>query len=335
LFLEPEGIVKGSKYADSIYLQGLSTSLPYDVQEEIIRSIPALENAKILEYAYAIEYDAVDSCQLKHTLESKSIANLYFAGQVNGTSGYEEAACQGLMAGINAVLKLQNKEEFILKRNEAYIGVLIDDLVLKGVSDPYRLLTSRAEYRLLIRDDNAYERLFKYSIKFNLTDDQSIKNYEKEKEIKDSFLLFLKSEFVKPSIIINEYLKENNLDTIINKITLFEFLQRKDTSIKNIEDILNKNFNLSSLEEKIEIEVKYSGYIQKELREVEKMLKMESRIIPFNIDYNDIVNLAYEAREKLNRIKPKTIAEAQRISGVNPVDITMILFYLDQKNDKI
>ena len=306
LFLEPE-----SKYFDDIYVQGFSTSMPHDVQEKMVHSLPGLENAEILRYAYAIEYDAIDSKDLYPSLETKIIENLYTAGQINGTSGYEEAACQGLMAGINASLKLEEKEPLILKRDEAYIGVLIDDLVTKGVRDPYRLLTSRAEYRLLLRSDNADLRLRKYGYEVGLiNENQYNKLIEKEKNIEN---------------ILNE-LKEIYLK-IPNKISAYDYVKRTEVSINDIKDKLSKEYNELELEQ-AEITIKYEGYIKKARKEAEKMRKMENKKIPKDIDYDKVPNLASEARIKLKEVKPESLGQALRISGVNPSDISILSVYM-------
>ena len=312
LFLEPE-----SRYYDDIYVQGFSTSMPYDVQEKMVHSLPGLENAKILRYAYAIEYDAIDSRDLKPSLETKIIDGLFTAGQINGTSGYEEAAGQGLIAGINASLKLENKEPLILKRDESYIGVLIDDLVTKGVKDPYRLLTSRAEYRLLLRHDNADLRLRKYGYQVGLIDEEK---YNK---------------------LIT---KENNVDEIIDKlknikiksdknINAYDYLKRTEISIDDIKDKLDKEYDILELEQ-AEIICKYEGYIRKTKKEAEKMRKLENKKIPKDIDYNKVPNLASEARIKLNEVRPESFGQAIRISGVNPSDISILSIYMKRYFDE-
>jgi len=306
LFLEPE-----SRYFDDIYIQGFSTSMPHDVQEKMVHSLPGLENAKILRYAYAIEYDAIDSKDLCPTLETKIVENLYTAGQINGTSGYEEAACQGLMAGINAGLKMQGKEPLILKRDEAYTGVLIDDLVTKGVRDPYRLLTSRAEYRLLLRSDNADLRLRKYGYEVGLI---SKKQYDK---------LLRKEENINKII---EELKEITIKSE-KKMTGIEFVKRTENSIYDIEDKLSTKYDELELEQ-AEIQIKYEGYIKKALKEAEKMRKLENKKIPVDIDYDKVPNLASEARVKLKEVRPMTFSQASRISGVNPSDIAILSVYM-------
>ena len=310
LFLEPE-----SKYYDDIYLQGFSTSMPKDVQEKMVHSLPGLENAKILKYAYAIEYDAIYPTQINASLETKVIKNLFTAGQINGTSGYEEAACQGLMAGINASLKLEGKEPLILKRNEAYIGVLIDDLVTKGTKEPYRLLTSRAEYRLLLRHDNADLRLTDYAYQVGMIDEERYKKFKEKKDNIEHLLEFLKT--IK-----------------IDKIDAITYIKRPENSIKNIIEYLDKEYTNEELEQ-VEIILKYEGYIKKITKEAERMIKLEYKKIPEDIDYNKITNLASEAKQKLNEIRPTSLGQAMRISGVNPSDISILTVYMKRyfKND--
>ncbi|MDD4624297.1 MAG: tRNA uridine-5-carboxymethylaminomethyl(34) synthesis enzyme MnmG [Bacilli bacterium] len=304
IFLEPESL-----YYDDIYLQGFSTSMPREVQDKLVHSLPGLENAIIKKYAYAIEYDAINPTQLKNTLETKIINNLFTAGQINGTSGYEEAACQGLMAGINAVFKLENKEPFVLTRNEAYIGVLIDDLITKGTSEPYRLLTSRAEYRLLLRHDNADLRLMDYGYKIGLIEEQKHQKFEKKKENINE--LFDKCKKIKAN----------------SKETIYEYLKHTESNINSIKDLLEKKYTDEELEQ-VEIIIKYEGYIKKTSKNAENMLKLEYKSIPENIDYNQIKNLATEARQKLIKIRPKSIGQASRISGVNLSDISVLLVYM-------
>lgn len=306
LFLEPE-----SKYYDDIYLQGFSTSMPYDVQEEMVHSLPGLEHAKILRYAYAIEYDAIDSRDLKPSLETKIIDGLFTAGQINGTSGYEEAAGQGLIAGINAGLKLEGKDPLILGRDESYIGVLIDDLVTKGVKDPYRLLTSRAEYRLLLRHDNADIRLRTHGYEVGLiSDEQYNRLKEKEKNI---------------DLIIEE-LKNIKIKDEKN-ITAYDYLKRTEVSINDVKDKLSKEYDELELEQ-VEIMIKYEGYIRKTRKEAEKMKKLENKKIPKDIDYDKVPNLASEARIKLKEVRPESFGQALRISGVNPSDVSILSVYM-------
>ena len=305
LFLEPE-----SMYYDDIYLQGFSTSMPHDVQEEMVHSLKGLEHAKILRYAYAIEYDAIDPLQLKPSLETKVVENLFTAGQINGTSGYEEAAGQGIVAGINASLKLDNKEPLILSRSDAYIGVLIDDLVTKGTIEPYRLLTSRAEFRLLLRSDNADLRLSEKAYKIGLlSEERHNKLLNKIKEIKE----------------IEEDIK--NITFPKEKCNLSEYLKRPEVKIIDYVDKLNKKYSKEALEQ-VEINHKYEGYIIKAKKEAEKMIKLGKKQIPEDIDYEKVDNLATEARQKLEKIRPRTIDQATRISGVNPSDIAILMVYL-------
>jgi len=303
LFLEPE-----SKYYDDIYLQGFSTSMPEDVQEKMVHSLPGLENAKINKYAYAIEYDAIYPTQINASLETKTIKNLFTAGQINGTSGYEEAACQGLIAGINASLKLENKDPLILKRNDAYIGVLIDDLVTKGTSEPYRLLTSRAEYRLLLRHDNADLRLTEYGYRAGMIDEKRYSKFIEKKKNIETLL---------------EYVTFNKVDNE----EISKYIKRPENSIFDLEEKLDKKYSKEELEQ-VEIILKYDGYIKKVNKEVERMLKLEYKKIPEDIDYNKIVNIASEARQKLNKIRPTSIGQASRISGVNPSDISILMVYM-------
>ncbi len=330
IFLEPE-----SQFIDEIYVQGFSTSMPHDIQDKMIKSIPGLENAIIAKYAYAIEYDAIDSRDLFPTLESKNYHNLYFAGQVNGTSGYEEAACQGLMAGINASLKLKGKEPFVLKRNEAYIGVLIDDLVTKGVKDPYRLLTSRAEYRLLLRHDNADIRLREYGHQVGLIDEERYKKYLVKLSKIDELKKRLTEYVVYPNAQINEQLGELSSTKLKDKSNLYTLLRRPELKMKDLAVWVELDSFNDEVLEQTEIDIKYEGYINKAMKQAEKMLKMEDYKIPQDINYDDIHNLALEAKEKLKNIKPLTIGQASRISGVNPADISILLVYIKSKNNRL
>ena len=327
LFLEPE-----SKYYDSIYIQGFSSSMPIEVQDEMVHSLPGLENCKILKYAYAIEYDAIDPTQLKRSLETKVIENLFTAGQINGTSGYEEAACQGLMAAINANQKLKNKEPLVLRRDEAYIGVLIDDLVTKGTEEPYRLLTSRAEYRLLLRDDNADLRLTEYGKEVGLINE---KYYEKYKIKKDQIEDLLKKleQTITPTKEINEILKQSDIKPIQDKVSLHNLLKKPDVTVDKLKHFIKEDYP-KEVKEEVEIIIKYEGYIKKQIEDAEKQKEYEDIKLKEDIDYTKINNLALEAREKLNKIKPTSIGQAMRISGVNPSDISVLMIYLRSKNEE-
>ena len=330
LFLEPESL-----YYDDLYLQGFSTSMPTDVQEKMVHSLKGLENAKILKYAYAIEYDAINPLQLKPSLETKVINNLFTAGQINGTSGYEEAAGQGIIAGINAVKKIQNKEPLILKRNESYIGVLIDDLVTKGTKEPYRMLTSRAEFRLLLRHDNADIRLRKYGYEAGLISEEKYnKLIEKENNI-DKLINELKETKISNKNITQNILKQMGTDKLENGTNLYTFLKRPEITLDLLlkENILENKYD-KEVYNQAQILIKYEGYINKELKEVEKLLKLESKQIPKDIDYNKITNLASEAKQKLISVAPETLAQASRISGVNPADLSILAIYLKKEYSK-
>lgn len=328
LFLEPE-----SMYYDEWYIQGFSTSMPIEVQERMVHSLKGLENAVITKYAYAIEYDAIDPLQLKPSLETKVIENLFTAGQINGTSGYEEAAGQGLIAGINAVRKLEKKEPFILKRNESYLGVLIDDLVTKGTKEPYRMLTSRAEYRLLLRHDNADIRLREYGHKLGTITNEMYENYlnrlKEIEELKD----FIKNTKLEVTEEVKQIFEKNGFNIPLNKTSFLELLKRPEITL----DFLNKFASIpypTNVQEIVSIDIKYEGYIKKTEKEIERMLKLEEKQIPKDIDYKCVKNLASEARQKLEAIRPLSIGQASRISGVNPADISILAIYLKKEYGK-
>lgn len=325
LFLEPESL-----YYDDIYIQGFSTSMPEEIQDLMVHSLPGLEHAKILKYAYAIEYDAIDPLQLKQSLETKILENLFTAGQINGTSGYEEAAGQGLIAGINASRKIHNQEPLILKRNEAYIGVLIDDLVTKGTKEPYRMLTSRAEYRLLLRHDNADLRLREYGHEIGLITEERYQKFLKKKTQIQELINLLKENKITPTKDTNEYLTSINSTKLLDGITLYELLKRPEITFTNIKHFIDINYS-DEVVEQVEIMDKYEGYIVKANREAEKMLDLEKLKIPEDINYDNVHNLASEARQKLTQVRPTTIAQASRISGVNPADISILMVYLKKE----
>lgn len=322
LFLEPESLSN-----NSIYLQGFSTSMPYDIQEKMVHSLPGLEKAIFLKYAYAIEYDAIYPTQLKPSLETKIIENLFTAGQINGTSGYEEAAGQGLIAGINAVLKIKNQTPLVLRRDESYIGLMIDDLVTKGTNEPYRLLTSRSEYRLLLRHDNADLRLTEYGHKIGLINEERYQKFLNKKQKIEELKQLLANLKVKDYPDLLTYTKEKNMSENINHLTLIEYLKRPDVKLIEISKILNIEVSFEVLQQ-VEIQIKYEGYIKKQLKDAQEQAKLENFYLPNNLDYNKIDHLALEARQKLQEIKPETLGQASRISGVNPSDINALLIHL-------
>ncbi|MDO4814093.1 MAG: tRNA uridine-5-carboxymethylaminomethyl(34) synthesis enzyme MnmG [Gemella sp.] len=327
LFLEPEG--RGTK---EIYVQGLSTSLPDDVQRDMIKSIKGLENATIMRNGYAIEYDVINPTTLWPTLETKLISGLFTAGQLNGTSGYEEAAGQGIMAGINAAAKVLGHDPLILGRDEAYIGVMIDDLVTKGTNEPYRLLTSRAEHRLLLRHDNADMRLSDIAYKNGLITDERYEEFQAKRDLINNEIERLKTFRITPTKATLEKMKELNTAELRDGILAIDLLRRPELTYLHIMHLADQEVTLPmTVIEQIEIEVKYEGYIKKSLQQVEKMKKMDAKKIPLDIDYNEVPSLALEAREKLIKVAPLTIGQASRISGVNPADISILLIYLEQR----
>lgn len=325
LFVEPEGTG-----INEMYLQGFSTSMPHDVQELMVHSLPGFKHCTITKYAYAIEYDAINPLELKATLEAKKIKGLYFAGQVNGTSGYEEAACQGLIAGINASLSNRGLDEIVLRRDEAYTGVLIDDLITKGVRDPYRMLTSRAEFRLILRHDNSEARLIKYGYYAGLISEGRYNKFLAKQEKFKNIYEVLKLSKITPKEEVNKYLEANNKGAISEKLSAYDLLKRPEINLCDIENLFNLKFNLDKFEEdELMIEIKYEGYIKKEYSLAKKMQSMENWKIPKEIDYDKIANIASEARDKLKKVLPSTISQASRISGVNPSDISILLVYLE------
>lgn len=325
IFLEPE-----SESLDTTYVQGFSTSMPHDVQEEMLHSLPGLENCVIEKYAYAIEYDAIDPLQCKPTLENKIIENLYTAGQINGTSGYEEAAAQGLIAGINAVRKLDQKEPLILHRDEAYIGVMIDDLVTKGTKEPYRLLTSRAEYRLLLRHDNADARLSRYGHEIGLLSDERFARFEKKMKDIEETISYLDSVRFTPKSTVNELLQTLSLDVLKEGISAAELLKRPGVTIDLLQPYLDRRID-TAIAKLVEIEIRYEGYIKKAKRDAQHLRAMDQVRLPEHFDYDQVVNLSLEARQKLNKIQPLTMGQASRISGVNPADIAVLAVFMEQQ----
>lgn len=332
LFLEPEG-----RNTEEVYVQGLSTSLPEDVQRDLVHSIKGLEKAEMMRTGYAIEYDMVLPHQLRATLETKKISGLFTAGQTNGTSGYEEAAGQGIIAGINAALKIQGKPELILKRSDGYIGVMIDDLVTKGTIEPYRLLTSRAEYRLILRHDNADMRLTEMGRAIGLVDDERWQRFETKKYQFENEMKRLDSIKLKPVKETNEKVAALGFKPLTDAVTAKEFLRRPEVSYKDVVEFIGPA--AEELDDKIieliETEIKYEGYISKAMDQVEKMKRMEEKRIPANIDWDDIDSIATEARQKFKLINPETIGQASRISGVNPADISILMVYLEGKSRSI
>lgn len=328
LFIEPLG-----EKTSEMYIQGMSSSLPEEVQIQMYRTVSGLENAKMMRPAYAIEYDCIDSTNLKLSLEYKGIEGLFFAGQVNGSSGYEEAAAQGIIAGINASRKIDNLEPLVLDRSEAYIGVLIDDLVTKGTNEPYRMMTSRSEYRLMLRQDNADLRLTPKGHDIGLiSEDRYNKFVEKRKAIEEE-VKRLKNTVIKPSLIVNEVLQKYNSSPISTGIKLSELLKRSELNYEMLKDLDKERKELpDSVKEEVEIEIKYEGYIKLQLEQIEEFKKLENKKLNTNIDYEQIKGLSLEARQKLNKQKPLSVGQASRISGVSPADISVLLIYLSQSN---
>ncbi|MFE8697647.1 tRNA uridine-5-carboxymethylaminomethyl(34) synthesis enzyme MnmG [Cytobacillus sp. FJAT-53684] len=326
IFLEPEG-----RNTQEVYVQGLSTSLPEEVQHRLIRSVPGLENAQMMRAGYAIEYDAIVPTQLWPTLETKQVKSLFTAGQINGTSGYEEAAGQGLMAGINAGLKALVKEEVILSRSDAYIGVMIDDLITKGTSEPYRLLTSRAEYRLLLRHDNADLRLTEVGHSIGLIKEERYQKFLGKKQSIEGEIKRLQKTIIKPTAEVQELIHNLGGSELKDGIRASDLLKRTEMTYEHIQQLVPSEEALDSeVEEQVEIHIKYEGYIEKSLQQVERLKKMEDKKIPENIDYDAINGIATEAKHNLKEVQPLSIAQASRISGVNPADISILLIYIEQ-----
>ncbi len=330
LFIEPEGL-----HTEEMYVHGMSTSMPMDVQMEFLRTIPGLENVKIMRPGYAIEYDCIDPLQLKSTLEFKALSGFFSAGQANGTSGYEEAAAQGLIAGINAALKLKGEDALILRRSEAYIGVLIDDLVTKGTQEPYRIMTSRAEYRLLLRQDNADLRLTEKGWRIGLVKPDRYQRYQTKKQSIDAAMSQLQAYKVNPNKEIQEKLVSIGSTPIRTTTSLYDLLKRTEIDYGMLKQIFDLPELAPEVQEQVEIGVVYEGYIQKQLEQVERMEKLEEKILPEDIDYQQVPSLRDEAREKLAAIRPLSVGQAGRISGVSPADISILLVYLEQRRREV
>lgn len=326
VFIEPEG-----EYTDELYVQGMSTSLPEDVQVAMYRTLPGLENCQFMRTGYAIEYDCIDATELKLSLEFKNIHGLFSAGQLNGSSGYEEAAAQGIIGGINAALYVQNKEAFILNRADGYIGVLIDDLVTKGTKEPYRMMTSRSEYRLLLRQDNADIRLTPKSYNIGLASEARYKKVIEKMKLSDEEIERVKSTNIPPTDKVNNFLEKNNSSPIKTGVKLSELLKRTELSYEKLAEIDEQRPQLNeAVKEQVEIQIRYEGYIKRQMQQVEQFKKLEKRLLPQDFDYSQIKGLRLEAQQKLNKINPVSIAHASRISGVSPADISVLLVYFEK-----
>ena len=329
-FVEPVGLD-----TEEMYIQGMSSSLPEDVQIALYHTIPGLEKAEFTRPAYAIEYDCIDPSNLKLSLEYRGIDGLFMAGQINGTSGYEEAACQGLIAGINSAQKIKGKEPLILDRTQGYIGVLIDDIVTKGTNEPYRMMTSRAEYRLLLRQDNADLRLTQIGHEIGLISDERYKKFKEKEQNINNEIKRLKELTVRPTKEVNKILKNNGTSELTTGTKMAELLKRTELDYEKLAPIDEERPKLTKQEkEEVEIQIKYEGYIKMQEAQVEKFKKLETKMLPENIDYEDIKGISLEARQKLNKFKPRSIGQASRISGVSPADISVLLVYLQQLKDE-
>ncbi len=326
LFIEPEGV-----HTNEMYVQGMSTSLPMDVQMDFLHTIPGMENCRIMRPGYAIEYDCLDPLQLKPSLEHKSIKGFFSAGQSNGTSGYEEAAAQGIMAGINAAMLIKGEKPLILKRSEAYIGVLIDDLVTKGTQEPYRMMTSRAEYRLILRQDNADQRLTPIGRRIGLVDDARWSRYSAKKEAIDNVLELLKDTAVNPNMETLEKLKNAGLEEIHSSTTIYDLMRRPNVGYEALREIFDLPELNDEVRQQVEISITYEGYIKKQQEQINRMEKLENKLLPEDIDYSLVPSLRDEAREKLADIRPVSVGQAGRISGVSPADVSVLLVYLEQQ----